>query len=108
PVVELRAPVFSAIFVVSGLIACSGPDPSWIGNGSGGAHDRSMAGNGSSSGDAGKDGNDYRDPKAGDGGCSAPNQVCNGMCTDVSTDHDNCGACAKACIGGDSTCVATR
>jgi hypothetical protein len=113
--VRLRTPIFSAIFVVSGLVACGGPDPGWIGNSSGGAHDRSMTannGNGSS-GDAGADANNFRDPKAGDGGCNAPNQVCtdsmnNSACTDISSDHDNCGGCGKACVGGDSICVATR
>lgn len=68
-----------------------------------------MAGMGSS-GDAGPDGNGFRDPKAGDAACTMPNEVCNGACTDVSSDHDNCGACGKSCIGsgpsGDSMCVA--
>ncbi len=108
PGVRLRTPLFSAIFVASGVIACGGPDPSWINTNSGGAHDRSMAANGGSSGDAGADANNFRDPKAVDGGCNAPNQVCNGSCTDISSDHDNCGGCGKACIGGDSICVATR
>ena len=27
-------------------------------------------------------------------------------CVDVSADHDNCGACGKTCIGGDSICNA--
>jgi hypothetical protein len=105
------------IFGVCGAIACGGTDPSWIGNGSGGAHDRSQAGMGSStSGDAGPDGNSYRDPKETDAGCTAPNQMCtSGMttaCTDVSSDHDNCGGCGKACLGsgpaGDSMCLAGR
>ena len=89
------------------MIACGGTDPSWINNSSGGAHDRSTAGKGAT-GDAGPDGNSYRDPNAVDAGCTLPNQVCGMACTDVSSDHDNCGACGKACVGMDSVCVATR
>lgn len=55
---------------------------------------------------------DYRDPRAADGACNPPNLVCGdagdsgfGGCTAVTLDHDNCGACDKACIGVDSVCI---
>ena len=53
----------------------------------------------------------YRDPHAGDGACSAPNQVCmNGdggsACVDVSSDTQNCGKCGAACLGDGTVCIA--
>lgn len=60
---------------------------------------------------------DYRDPRAADGACNLPNLQCGdagdsdsgfGGCVAVSVDHDNCGACGKACIGVDSVCVASQ
>ena len=61
----------------------------------------------------------YRDPRAADGACNQPNLSCGdpdagdagpgyGGCVAVTVDHDNCGACGKACIGVDSVCVAGR
>ena len=32
--------------------------------------------------------------------CAAPNQVCDGVCTNVATSALNCGACGKACAAG--------
>ena len=62
---------------------------------------------------------DYRDPRAADGACNPPNLQCGdpdagdtgpgyGGCAAVTVDHNNCGACGKACIGVDSVCVASR
>ena len=45
----------------------------------------------------------------GGGGCSYPSEVCNGTCTDVTSDSNNCGSCGVACGPGNmcsmSTCV---
>ena len=72
--------------------------------------DGPSVGTGSSHGggtkDAGPDGPDYRDPKAGDGACSAPNLVCGGVCVDPSGDTGNCGGCGKTCLGGGAVCNA--
>lgn len=32
--------------------------------------------------------------------CAAPNQVCSGVCLDVSSDVGNCGACGRRCAAG--------
>jgi hypothetical protein len=65
--------------------------------------------------DGGVDGGpDFRDPKAGDGACVAPNTVCNGACVSLLVDENNCGQCGRvcqggsgaACIGGACTCTA--
>jgi hypothetical protein len=38
--------------------------------------------------------------------CPAPQECCDGVCTDVSTDTRNCGACGNAClVGPASDCV---
>gem|GEM_PF-1663180 len=36
--------------------------------------------------------------------CISPNQVCNGVCTDVRSDANNCGSCGHACQSG-QTCL---
>jgi hypothetical protein len=36
--------------------------------------------------------------------CNPPMQLCNGFCTDTSSDNSNCGTCNHACTGG-TTCV---
>lgn len=56
--------------------------------------------------DAGPDGSNYRDPKAGDGACSAPNLVCGANCVDPSSDTANCGGCGKGCLGNGAVCNA--
>jgi hypothetical protein len=48
----------------------------------------------------------YRDPQAVDGGCTAPNLVCNGKCVAIGSDINNCGACGNVCTGPGATCVA--
>ena len=64
------------------------------------------SGDGGKTGDAGADGPSYRDPKAGDGACTAPNLVCGGACVDPGADTGNCGGCGKACLGTSSVCNA--
>lgn len=91
------------------LVAC-GSDPSWIPP-SPGAHDSNSAPAAPAHpvADAGHDADPgYRDPKQIDGGCALPNLVCGGACVPVGSDHDNCGACGAACLGGDSTCIAGK
>lgn len=95
------------------LVACGGPDPTWIPNGSSGSTPSAQPGSPpSATPDGGapkKDaGPSYRDPNAGDGACASPNLVCGAACVDVSSDHENCGGCGKACSGGDSVCLAGR
>ena len=50
----------------------------------------------------------YRDPQSIDGGCTAPNQVCNGKCVSLGSDVANCGACGNACAGDGAYCNAGR
>jgi hypothetical protein len=95
-----------AFFPMITAVACGGSDPGSLGGGS--AHDRPGTTSTGAGADAGPDAKpDYRDPKAGDGGCASPNLVCNGSCVAVSSDHDNCGKCGSACIGDDSVCIAS-
>lgn len=47
----------------------------------------------------------YRDPQ-GDGGCTAPNAVCNGKCVALTSDVANCGQCGNVCTGPGATCNA--
>lgn len=101
-------PLFLAISLAIVAVACGGSDPGSLGGGS--AQNRPNAtGAGSATGDAGADAKpDFRDPKAMDGGCAAPNLVCNNACVAVGSDHDHCGACGNTCIGDDSVCIASR
>ena len=48
----------------------------------------------------------FRDPQQTDGGCTAPNGVCNGKCVALGTDTSNCGKCGNACTGPGAACVA--
>ncbi len=50
----------------------------------------------------------YRDPQPGDGGCLAPNLVCNGKCVAIGSDTANCGACGNVCMGAGAYCNAGR
>ena len=52
--------------------------------------------------DAGSDGaaGDGATEAGPDAGCSPPLQACNGICTDVSTDPENCGDCDVVCSSG--------
>jgi hypothetical protein len=90
---------FSAVFVIAGCGDASTPRIDGPG-----AHQSDS--NSATGGDAGTapDVSPYKDPKAQDGGCSAPNEVCSGVCTAVDTDPANCGGCGSACIGSDSVC----
>src|SRR5207244_4000041 len=78
---------FSAVFVIAGCGDASTPRIDGPG-----AHQTDVPKQ-----DAAPDVSPYKDPKAGDGGCSAPNEVCSGICTAVDTDPTNCGACGSAC-----------
>jgi hypothetical protein len=98
---------FSAVFLLVGCGDASAPrsiDP-------GGAHGSSTGGSADDAGATtpGHDsGSPYKDPTAGDGGCSLPNLVCNGVCIAVDSEPSNCGACGNACIGSDSVCIAGK
>lgn len=101
PLGTLFSACFCGIFVIVGCGDASapridGPGVHGAGSGTGSAVD------------SGPDGPDYRDPAAVDGGCSAPNQLCNGVCIAVDSDPANCGACGNACMGSDSVCVAGK
>jgi hypothetical protein len=91
---------FSAVFAIAGCGDASTPRIDGPG-----AHQSGVAGDGGSgtTGNA-PDASPYKDPKAQDGGCSAPNEVCSGVCTAVDTDPANCGGCGSACIGSDAVC----
>ena len=99
---------FASIFAGSVTVACGGTDPGWIG-GPPGAHDSTWSSSNGGTADAGKDADPgYRDPKKPEAGCVLPNLVCGGACIAVDSDHDHCGACENACLGGDSTCLAGK
>lgn len=104
---QLRRP-FAAVVAALVAVACGGSDPGWI-ESAPGAHDSTSSPNGKAAADAGKDADPgYRDPVARDGGCSAPNLVCGGVCIAVGSDHDHCGSCGNACLGNDSSCTAGK
>ncbi len=73
------------------------PDSSSAGDGSLGDgesnSDGPTASDSAEDGDNSGDGGDA-DP---DSGCVQPNLICDGMCTDITTDSSNCGGCGKVC-----------
>ncbi len=99
PVAALVSLGFSALFAIAGCGDASTPRIDGPG-----AHQSDL--NQHDAAPAPEGGGGFQDPKAVDGGCSSPNQVCNGVCTAVDSDPANCGACGNACMGGDSICLA--
>lgn len=102
PIASLISFGFSAVFAIAGCGDASTPRIDGPG-----AHQSDVSGQ-HDGGAAAPDGNGYQDPKAGDGGCSAPNEVCNGVCVAVDSDPANCGMCGNACTGGDAICLAGK
>ncbi len=102
PLSTLASLGFSAIFVLSGCGDASAP-----GIDGPGVHGTGV--NAGSGKDAAPDhGNGYQDPSKQDGGCTAPNLVCSGVCVAVDSDPTNCGACGNACLAGDAVCNAGK
>jgi hypothetical protein len=86
---------FSAVFAIAGCGDASTPRIDGPG-----AHQSDITGgDGGAAADA-----SYKDPKAVDAGCSAPNMTCGSVCIAIDTDPANCGACGNACIGSDAVC----
>lgn len=113
-------PSIVVILLLAGLGGCSSdpPAPTFVptagaGQGTG---DGGIGEGGGASGEGGgfsydaadpaKDAG-YRDPRS-DGGCAAPNKVCNGACVAVGVDVANCGQCGTVCAGPDAYCNAGR
>ena len=100
------------VFVAIGLaVACGDADNTGLRETPSGGGDDASAATGPLFGpggarDAGQDrAPDFRDPKAGDGSCGAPNTVCSGACVSLNTDESHCGLCGRACQGGGTQCV---
>ena len=107
PFATLVSACFCGVFAIVGCGDASAPGidgPGVHGTGTGGGG----GGGAGATADSGADGNGYRDPSNPDGGCSAPNMVCSGVCIALDSDPSNCGACGNACIGSDSVCVAGK
>jgi hypothetical protein len=99
--------------------SASTPDAATAGDGGGGGDPVRLFSGDASIADAPIDRDPgYRDPRAGDAACLAPNLLCptqdpdaspdaGPVCVAVGTDVDNCGACGHQCVGPGATCIAS-
>lgn len=121
---NIRLPCFLArstlcriglLSILLGLVAalaagCGAPegsnDGSAIGSDAASAADAASATDAASAGDSASDSDGATSP---DLGCAAPKISCDGVCTDLTADDFNCGACGKVCDDGsactDGTCT---
>ena len=76
----------AAVAIMGGLAACGGDDSDAA------SFTPGTGGGGGSAGAAGS---------AGSSSCSAPSQLCSGVCTPVNLDANNCGMCGKKCAAGE-------
>ncbi len=101
---------FALFSAASTIVACGDASAP---QGGGGSMDQGQPAQVAASADAGPDqASAYRDPAKTDGGCEAPNVVCQendaSVCTTTDQDPQNCGACGNACLnsGTDPICLA--
>jgi len=98
--------VLACFSVFFGSAACGDASTPRI-DGPPGAHGSDTTGSGNGAGPAAPDAGPDATPSNPQGAlCSAPNQVCGGVCIAVESDPSNCGACGNACLGDDATCIA--